>query len=240
MDKILTALANLISVAEHSPVLAFMILCLLFGMIVAGVLYKHLTFIVEHFPTASKEKAQLERQILADTLVQDALNELLVDTHADRVAIHQFTNGVKDITGLPFSYSEMRFLAMKKGVSLSPDLQPGRGASKMPLSNFNDLLKVMWKSGKEPVCAKLAIEDFHNPTMLSILQDNGAELIYATPILNMKKMPVGMMIATYLDRTKPVAHNFSDPEIQFQLALRAKDIAGYLLAVSEPKKIKKK
>lgn len=235
MDKFLSALAYLITVAQGSPVITFMILAMLLGLVVAAVFFKHLTYIVDHFPTPRKEKAQLERQILADTLVQDSMNELLMATQADRVSIYQFTNGVKDITGLPFANGELRFLAMRKGVTLTPDLQPGRSSSKMPLSNFNDLLKNMWDGGKEPHATKMDIKQFENPTMLSILQENGAELVYATPIVNLKKMPVGMMVATYLDRTKPVAHSITDDHINVELTTRARDIAGYLLAVSNPK-----
>jgi hypothetical protein len=140
------------------------------------------------------------------------------------------------MSGLPFAYSELRFLAMRKGVAMTADMQPGRGASKMPLSNFNDLLKNMWRPGLEPTAAKMFVEEFKNPTMYNMMTENGSDVIYATPILNIRKMPVGIMVATYLDRAKPSSHNISDEQIQENLAEKAQDIAGYLLAVSSPKK----
>lgn len=236
MDKIFTSLHALIQAAAANPVAALLVCLTVLGLGIAMVFFKHLTYIVEHFPKPAKEKQQLERQILADTLVQDALNELLTETHGDRVGIHQFTNGVRDISGLPFAYSELRFLAMRKGITVAPDQQPGRGSSKMPLSNFNDILKRMWLDGQEPVSTKLDVDDVSQPTLLAMMQENGTETVFACPILNLKKMPVGMMVASYTDRHKLDAHRISDAFVQAKLAEKSANIAGYLLAVAPPRK----
>ena len=228
IKDIIEAFGRLIEVVKLSPTVSILTLLLVIALFAALKGFQNGIMLDELTLNPERNRTHFENSIKASEQINLALEYYRMELDADRVMVRQFHNGKQDLTGIPFTYVQTTYLAMKPLVSLSPN-----GLESKPLSGMVGFLRHMWGINlREPKCLVMNESEVADPIYRLYLKENGIQIVIACPLQNLLNYPIGYVVTNYLAAelpssiTKEIAVKKNE-----ELALR---IGGYLKTLENP------
>lgn len=224
MHMIISSLTKLVKTMGQNIGATLLLLLIVIVSIGGWITVKHLTTILEHFPTPQVEQERFGRVLAVDELVHTDLNSTMHGIGADRVIVAQFHNGRVDLTGLPFNFASVTYVATAPGIAFSED-----NFSSVPLSVLNDMLVPMWGQGTTR-CVHLQADEVKNPVYRARLANNGTKQIIGCPVKNLGGGPVGVLVGSWV-----ASDQINVEDASSKLSEAAGRISGYLSTIKTPK-----
>jgi hypothetical protein len=174
-----------------------------------------------------------ENSIRASEQINKALENYRLDLDADRVLVRQFHNGKQDLTGIPFTYVQTTYIAMKPMVIL-----PADSVESKPVSTMVYFLKEMWAGDmRSSQCVALRTEEVKDPLYKQYLEQNAVQISIACPLTNLLDYPIGFVAVNYNHSTLP--EGMTEEMVMAKTFELAERIGGYLKNLEKPVERKK-
>lgn len=156
------------------------------------------------------DEAMKQRTLYAPQ-IQTALDQLRINTKADRVLFLEYHNGTVSTGGLPFKFASAAF------ESLSDDIYPV--ASQYADVNLTLLPFASYIHKHSYHCGNIELLKDIDKSLMYRMMSNDVEHLAITEVRGVKE-PLGILVLTY---TRPIEHNCD--EIRAQMDRTAIDIA---------------
>lgn len=156
------------------------------------------------------DEAMKQRTLYAPQ-IQTALDQLRINTKADRVLFLEYHNGTVSTGGLPFKFASAAF------ESLSDDIYPV--ASQYEDVNLTLLPFASYIHKHSYHCGNIELLKDIDKSLMYRMMSNNVEHLAITEVRGVKE-PLGILVLTY---THPIEHNCD--EIRAQMDRTAIDIA---------------
>lgn len=226
METLIHALIRLIHTISRNFLSAAILLTTILLLGLGLFAHFNLQHLMARFPTVSQEQQQFDRAVILNDLIITELQDMIRGLAADRANVNQFKNGQFDLAGVPYNFSNISFSAAAAGVSLDD-----RFIRPVPMSVYNDIIPIMWREPRNPVCITRDIEQITNPVLRFRLQDRGTQVLMACPIMTPGGAAVGFLSVEYLRRE---ARRPSEAVVHDRLRVASARIANYLLRTTLP------
>lgn len=224
MNSYFAGLQSLIITVRRNLFSSFATTIMIILLIIVWSARGNITTFLERNPSPEMEQKRFDKALVADGLINDALEVDRIKINADRVMIRQFHNSKADLTGLPFASISTTYAAMAPGVTLEPgSMDPA------PLSTMNSQLSKMWTGDGNPKCTRMEKIEVKSPQYLEYWEKNGVAIAFSCPLLNLRGQPVGIIGAGYMvsEKKRP-----TDDKIFEILNKTGEKAVGYLDAVT--------
>ena len=223
MGSLFASLQGLIITVRRNVWSSILTITMLFFLIVMWSARDNITTFFERNPSTETEKDRFNMSIVADSQINETLDNIRVKLNGDRLLIRQFHNSKTDLTGLPFASVSTTYFSLAPGVTLDDSaLQP------FPLSTINEQLAMMFQPGEAPKCAKVVQDAVTDPVYQDYMLKNGVAVSFSCPLINLRGQPVGIIGVVYLTQEK---HRSSDQDIEYVLNDTSIRVVSYLSAV---------
>lgn len=151
--------------------------------------------------------------------INEQLTEIKVLTGAVRCGVWQFSNGQKDLSGIPFLSARVTFLRCAAGVSVPVEMMRER----TPLNVLEDHLRLCWPHGKQGQGGILLPKEIRHPIMRAIYAENAVSKAAMVPLISPSGGPVGILSIGFMGEAK-----MTDNEIKHLLSNKSIVISGCL------------
>ena len=175
-------------------------------------------------PSPEEERAALQQTLVSDAEVEEALVDVRLQSGADRVLVRQFSNGKRNIAGVPWSYISTTHFSVRKGVS-----HPS--GDRYPTASMNHSLRRMWADMRNPSCLINDTDEMPSDASYdNYLDEHGVVKFAMCPVISLGGYPIGFIGIGFLDKSR---QKMSDEEIIALMESKAIRIAGYLNEVEQ-------
>lgn len=204
------ALINSLSRRPVETLLAFLLI------VVSYVGYRSYDALEQMIITPEEEAARFQKQLEGADLVNNALENLRVETKADSVLIKQFHNGRHDLTGIPFTEATTTFIA-----DPAADGDSHNFSKEEPIPTMNKSLRMVWKEIDRPKCTVL-----YTPVDISTKKyfyNHGLNRAVMCPLVNLLNYPIGVIVIGFSE-----GNTVEDDVVISKTSHIGKRVAGYL------------
>lgn len=184
INSIVEAVVKLAESIKNNPLPTMAAIALVFVLIQNTTTNEKLERVAH--PSPQQEGQMLGTAIDADTLINDELHRVMDDTGGDRVLVRQFTNGTKNLGGIPFAFIKTTH------VTIAPDIPPP-SYGEFPVSSMNNLMRQMFTKG-DPKCVAVDVDELRrDPAFVAYLEQHQVKKGYSCPLLSQEGVPMGLV-----------------------------------------------
>jgi hypothetical protein len=202
------ALRVFVNLLSQKPLATLAALIILF---MAYISYRSYDAIQDSIVTPEEEARRFQDQLSSASLVNDAIENLALETRANNVVIRQFHNGRHDLTGIPFTEATTTFFTKSYDTP-----------AEERLSELNTSLRMMWREIDKPEC--IIIKSGVDHSTRKYFREYQLNRAVICPLTNLLNYPIGTITVGFSASNA----QFSDRFVLQKTHLVARRVTGYL------------